>query len=132
MNKLKMVDPKVNLIEVTAGKLAAEIYESGHSKGYTSRYKDARHYARVNIEKFIPKACEILTEMLGRPDVSEFMKMEIYQALMERANDPDLAEIGKAASLPEFEKTILYRSDDQPKPKPIILNSINPFKPQVQ
>jgi len=42
--------------------------------------------------------------------------------LMERINDIDLMEMGKAAQLPEFENSPLYKADTE-KPKPVIINS---------
>lgn len=47
-------------------------------------------YARKNLETWIPKAVEILIEMLGKPGISTHMKDEIHAALLERANDPTL------------------------------------------
>ena len=83
--------PKHNLIEKVAGQLAATWYEIGRGQGMTSKYKNARLYARANIEKFIPKALEHLIDMLGNPSTPEIMKKEIYDAIMERKNDPDVA-----------------------------------------
>jgi hypothetical protein len=51
------------------------------------------------------------------------MKEQIYQAILERTNDPDLDMMAKTAGdLPEFEQTVLYKSD-QEKPKPVIINT---------
>lgn len=90
MNKILQA-PKSVIIEKTALELAATWYEIGRGQGMTSRYKNAREYAKNNFKTFIPKAVEILTEMLGKPNVSEHEKQEIYIALLERVNDPDLA-----------------------------------------
>ena len=79
------------LIEKTAGELAATTYEQLRSAGFKSKFKNPRAYARANIEKYVPVAVKILTEMLGRNDISAHMKEEIYEALLERANDPNLA-----------------------------------------
>lgn len=81
------------LIEATAGSLAAETYESLRSAGFKSKYKNPRSYARANLEKYIPVAVKTLTEMLNRKDIHENLKAEIYEALLERANDPSLAII---------------------------------------
>lgn len=81
------------LIEKTAGELAACVYEELRSAGMPSKYKNARAYARKNLEIYIPAAVKTLIEMLGRNDISAHMKEEIYEALLERANDPKLAII---------------------------------------
>lgn len=81
------------LIEKTAGELAAATYEQLRSAGFKSKHKSPRAYARANIEKYVPAAVKVLTEMLGRNDISAHMKDEIYTAILERANDPNLAII---------------------------------------
>jgi hypothetical protein len=88
--KLRFTPKSKPLIEKVAAELAGTWYEVGRGQGMTSKYKSARAYARANIEKFVPKAVEILIDMLGKPDTPEIMKAEIYEALMERINDPDL------------------------------------------
>lgn len=88
---MKITTPRHKLIEKTAGEIAAAFYEQGRSLGLKSKFKNARAYARANLEKFVPKATEILIGMLGRNDISEVMKKEIYEAVLERAHDPDLA-----------------------------------------
>jgi hypothetical protein len=79
------------IIEKTALELAATWYEIGRGQGMTSKWPNARAYARANLEQFIPKALEILTDMLGRNDLSQHMRDEIYDAIMERNNEPTLA-----------------------------------------
>lgn len=87
----KLTTPKHVIIERTALEFAAVFYEAGRSQGATSRYKNARDFAKANLETFIPKAIEILTDMLSQPNIPQSMKDEISDALIERANDPDLA-----------------------------------------
>jgi len=87
LNK-KIQNPSSILFETVAGQLAATFYEVGRSQGMTSVHKNARAYARANIEKFLPKAIEYCIDMLARPDINEEMKQMIYDALQERANDP--------------------------------------------
>lgn len=82
--------PSSNLIEKTAGQLAAVWFEIGRGQGMTSKWNSPRAYAKANLEQFIPKALKILIEMLGNPSTPEIMKKEIYDAIMERNNDPDL------------------------------------------
>lgn len=86
--KLKS-EPKSSLIEKTAASLATEFYEIGRQQGLTSKHKTHQAYARANLEKFIPKAIEHLIVMLGNPDFSPMLKEEIYDALMDRHNNPE-------------------------------------------
>jgi len=87
------------------------------------KYKSPRDFARRHIEKFIPAAVHALTEILSRPETPVEQKDIIYNALMERVNDKDLDMMAKTAGdLPEFEQTVLYKSD-QEKPKPVIVNT---------
>jgi hypothetical protein len=87
------------IIEKTAGAMAATWYEVGRSQGMTSKFKSARAYARANLEKFIPVALQHLLSMLSRSDISEHVKQEIYEAYIERANDPDLKFFDKPKDL---------------------------------
>lgn len=98
----KLTTPKHVIIERTALEFAAVFYEAGRSQGATSKYKNAREFAKANLETFIPKAIEILTDMLSKSHISDAIKSEIAEALIERANDPDLAFLGKnkTAELP--------------------------------
>lgn len=82
--------PKYTVIEKVAAEFAAVWWEAGRSSGLKSKHKTARLYAKKNFEKFIPKAIEHLTEMLDNPHIADLAKQEIYEALMERANDPVL------------------------------------------
>ena len=80
-------DPKSNLIENVAVEFAAAFYENARMIGLSCKpYKNQRDYIKKNFEKFIPKAIEQLTDMLGMSNYSDHVKKEIYEALMERAN----------------------------------------------
>ena len=91
----KIVTPRHILIEKVAGECAAVFYEAGRSTGLKSKYPDARSYAKAHLEKFVPKAVEILLGMLNDPRVPQFQKNEIYEAVIERANDPELKFMDK-------------------------------------
>ena len=126
--------PSDVIIEKTAGEMAAVFWDAARSSGMTViklqgqainllRYKSPRDFARRHIEKFIPAAVHALTEILSRPETPVEQKEVIYQAIMERVNDPDLDMMAKTAGdLPAFEQTVLYKSD-QEKPKPVIVNT---------
>ena len=89
LEKKLLFKPSHNLIEKTAGELAAVFYEAGRASGMTSKYKTPRAYAKANLEKFIPKAIEYLLSMLHNPSTPEHMKQQIYDSYIERNNDPD-------------------------------------------
>ena len=87
----KIVKPLNPLIFKVAGSLAAEFYEIGRSQGLTSKWKTPRQYANANIEKFVPKALEYLIDMLGEhSNMPQLVKQEIYEAITDPINDPDL------------------------------------------
>lgn len=130
----KIKDPSDVIVEKTAGNFAATFFEASRSSGMTViqlqgdkinllKYKnDPRAFARAHIEKFIPAAVHALTDILARENTPADQKEVIYQALMERVNDPDLDMMGKTAGLPEFQDTVLYKADTE-KPKPVIINT---------
>ena len=135
MSKLKIVTPEINIIEKTAGEMAGVFFDACRSSGMEKiklqgriinlkKYKNnPRAFARDCLEGFIPAAVHALTEILSRDTTPVDQKEIIYQALMERVNDPQLGDMAKAAGdLPEFEQTVLYKSD-QEKTKPIIVNT---------
>jgi len=97
MSKLKIIEPHSILIEETALKFAAAYYEVGRSQGLTSKFKNARAFAKANVERFIPMAVQTLMDMLSNPSTPETQKEMIYQAFTERANDPDLSNSGIGA-----------------------------------
>lgn len=79
--------PQFNIIEKTAIELAIAVYDQYRRDGnYDPRYKNEKIYAQKNLEKHIPKAVELLTSMLSRPDLNDILKHQIYEALLERAN----------------------------------------------
>src|SRR5216684_1181391 len=82
--------PKHKVIEETALALACTWYEIGRGQGLTSKWKNARSYAKANFTKFIPKAVEHLLDILGNPSFPQSAKDVIYEALLERHNDPTL------------------------------------------
>jgi hypothetical protein len=138
MSKLKIITPKSILIEKTAGEFAGVFFDAARSSGMhkiklrgqvinLDKYKnDPKKFARQHLEKFIPDVVKHFVEMLGRPDIPDGHKLEIYEALMERVNDPQLDTLAKSTQgrLPEFEQSVLYKPDNE-KPKPIIVKDIN-------
>lgn len=133
--------PSSHLIEKTALALACEWYEIGRNQGMTSIHKNARIYAAHNVEKFIPKALEILISMLGRSDIHDLMKKEIYDALMERTNDPEAITSTDLfnGSLPDLNVKKLFTEDDKfeqtliPKEKDrTLIHVIDEHKPKLQ
>ncbi len=133
MSKLKIVDPATFIIEKTAGEMAGVFYDSARSSDMKViklqgevinllKYKRTRDFSRAHFEKFIPAAVHALTEIMSKPETPIETKETIYQAILERVNDEGLNLMGKQAGLPEYENTVLYKSD-QEKPKPIILNT---------
>jgi hypothetical protein len=138
MTKL-LKPPKHTVIERTALELAATWYEIGRGQGLTSKHKDARAYAAHNLEKFIPKAVEILLSMLGRTDLPDLMKAEIYEAFLERHNDPELQEvlpnidvkkIIAAVDEMELNKTVVINSSKGGSVDNVLVNKTNPFMPK--
>lgn len=130
----KFKDPSDVIIEKTAGEFAGVFFDAARSSGMEKitlqgeiinlkKYRNnPRAFARAHLEKFIPAAVEALTTILGREETPEEQKQIIYNALMERVNDQDLDLMSKTAGLPDFQNTVLYKSD-QEKPKPVIVNT---------
>lgn len=129
----RLKDPSDVIIEKTAGEMAGVWYDAARSSGMSivklqgqvidlRRFKSTRDFARRHLEKFIPAAVHALTDILSKDSTPAAHKEVIYQALMERVNDVDLDMMGKTAGLPEYEQTVLYKSD-QEKPKPVIVNT---------
>lgn len=115
-----MKKPEFDIIEVTAMKFAATFYETGKSQGLTSKYKTERLYALHNFHLFIPRAIDTLTEMLSRDDIAENIKEKVYLALMERVNDPELAQVFPIETLPKVDIKKLL--DNTPL-APIVVNT---------
>lgn len=131
--KFKLKDPSDVIIEKVSGEMAGVFFDAARSSGMTVitlqgqkinllKYKSPRAFARSHLEKFIPAAVHALTDILSRENTPPEQKEIIYQALMERVNDPDINMMAKTASLPEFEQTVLYKPDTE-LPKPVIVNS---------
>jgi len=129
----KIKDPSDVIVEKTAGEMAGVFYDACRSSGMTViklqgdninllRYKSPREFARRHIEKFIPAAVHALMEIMTRDNTPPDQKEVIYNAIMERVNDVDLLEMGKAAKLPDYENTLLYKPDNE-KPRPVIVNT---------
>jgi hypothetical protein len=117
MGKLerKLIDPASTLIEQTAADMCAAWFETALSNGYTfPEGRSHKKFVHNHIEKFIPIACETLVGMLSLPDgqVSVEMKTAITEAILERANDPDLVDLSKPKSPFDFEKV-----------KPLVINT---------
>lgn len=81
--------PKSVIIETTALEFAMVFWDAGRSAGATSKMTQ-KAWARKNFPKFIPKAVEHLTSMLGRTDIADLLKQQIHEALLERINDPEM------------------------------------------
>ena len=86
--------PKSVVIEQTALEFAMVFWDAARSSGATSKLTQ-KQWARKNFTKFIPKAVEHLTSMLGRPDISDILKQQIHEAIIERANDPEMIMLDK-------------------------------------
>lgn len=114
----KIVAPHSVIIEKTALEFAATFYEVGRGQGLKSKYKDARSYAKANLEKFIPKAVDTLIDMLGKPHVPADQKQIIFDALKERVDDPELKEM-----LPDIDISKLIPTKEKP---PVIINTTKP------
>lgn len=131
--KFKLKDPSDVIIEKTAGEFAGVFYDAARSSGMKTiklqgrvinllKYKTPRAFARDCLEAFIPAAIHALTDIMSRPETPIEQKDIILNAILERVNDQQLDALGKQAQLPEYEKTILYKPDDE-KPKPVIVNT---------
>lgn len=122
---MKIIEPKFDIIEETALKFAATYFEAGMSQGLKPRnpkHKTPRLWALNNFEKFIPKAVEVLTEMLSRSDIAEPIKEKIYGALIERVNDPELQSIQPIDTLPDIN---IQKYFDATPLAPIVINTTN-------
>lgn len=92
--KYLLHQPKYTIFEKIAGELAGVFYDAGRAAGMPSEFKSAKAFARAKFTTFLPKAIELCLSMLhDNPNVNQTMKDEIYNAYLERANDPYLKEI---------------------------------------
>ena len=100
-----MTRPKSVVIEHTALEMACVWYESCLSSGLlpSKKQKTQKAWARANFQKFIPHAIEHLTSMLSRPDINDLCKQEIYDAIMERTNDPEMVALENVAATSTME-----------------------------
>lgn len=116
----KIVTPRSVLIEKVALELAAVFYEIGRGQGLTSKWPNARQYAKANFEKFIPKATDLLLDMLSATsNVTHEMRQEIYEAMMERHDDPELNAV-----LPNINvKKLLQIIDEKEHNKVLTINT---------
>lgn len=116
----KIITPASILIEKTAAELACVFYEVGRGQGLHSKHKNARAYARANLNKFIPKATEYLIDMLSPTSgASVEMKDMITEALLERSNDPELCEV-----FPNIDvKKVIEQIEIAEKKKQIVINT---------
>lgn len=123
----KLLTPRSVLIEKVALELAATFYEIGRGQGMTSKYNNARAYAKANLEKFIPKATDILIDML-KPDsaITHEMREEIYLAMMERHDDPELN-----AAMPNIDVNKLIAMIDQNEKNKVITINTKPVQKTV-
>lgn len=141
----KIHKPINPLIYKVAGEFAATFYEAGRSSGMPSKHKNARSYAREYIEKFIPLAVKTLLSMLKpTSNCSEHMRMEIYEALMDPVNDPELMD-GKKNGLPDINAELVAKAmkaydknkinipinTEKTSYKNKLLNTANPITPKA-
>lgn len=93
-----MNKPKSVVIEHTALEIACEVYDQARSVGCTSNLTQ-KAWARANFQHYIPHAIAHLTSMLGRSDINDLCKQEIYDAIIERTNDPEMIALENLSSL---------------------------------
>lgn len=117
----KIQKPEFDLIEHTAMQFAVVWYEAARSSGLTSKYKTARLWALHNFDKFIPQAVEKLLEILNNPNTHQNVKDAIYNAILERVNDPELQSIQPIDTLPDID---LKKAFDISAPPPIVVKSV--------
>ena len=117
----KIISPQSLLIEKTALELACCFYEAGRSSGLTSKHKGPRAFAKANVEKFIPKAVDLLMDIMANPATPKEQKDLIYDSFMERTNDVDLSNIGLKVMENPFAAT--FKPDTAPKSDPVIINT---------
>lgn len=122
----KLIKPESLVIEKTALELAAIFYEAGRSSGLTSKHKDARSFAKANVEQFIPKAIELLMDIISKDSTPQDQRDLIYDAFLERSNDKELSNCG----IPIFENNTPFLADkpviyDQPTLDSVLGKKVN-------
>ena len=119
MDKLprRFIKPESLLIEKTALELATAFYEVGRSQGLTSKYKTHQAYAKRHLNEFIPKAVELLMDILANPKTPIDQRDMIMDAFTERVNDVELSQ-----SLPVFNNPFAdkFTSDKVVPQKPLV------------
>lgn len=108
----KIIQPRDVLIERVAVEMAATWFEAAQNtpgmNTLRKKYRnDPKRYAQMNLEKFIPHAVKHLIELLGKPHISLEMKEEIYNALLERTNDPENVTSDDVMKLPNLDMSKL-------------------------
>ena len=117
----KIIQPKHVLIEQVALSLAATWYDVGRSQGLTSKYKTQKAFAKANLERFIPNAVSILLEMLkSTSNATPEMREEVYEALQERHNDPELMKYRPNI---DVNKVIEIVAEMERKKGPVVINT---------
>lgn len=138
----KLITPANPLIYKVAAELGGVFYNAGRSSGLHSKHKTAESFAKANIEKFLPKAIQLLMEMLkphsGR---SEHEKSAIYEALLDPVNDPALMQTKPLTdklvddTIAAYDRNKLKFKDLTPFPKSSykqkLLNTANPITPKA-
>ena len=122
MDKLprRFIKPESLVIEKTALELATAFYEIGRGQGLTSRYKTPQAYAKRHLNEFIPKAVELLMDILANPNTPTDQRDMIMDAFLERTNDVELS-----SSIPVFNNPFAdkFTSDKVVPQKPLVGNS---------
>lgn len=117
--------PINSLIFQTAGELAAAWVEVAFNDPNFTRGKyvglgdkPVRMFVKDHIEKFIPLAITYLIRMLkSTSNCTEHMRREIYKALMDPINDPDLMASGRNNTQEQHENMIQKAIKDFDKRK---------------
>jgi hypothetical protein len=114
--------PRNALIAKVAGALAAEFFEAAKNTPeidtLRKKYKNnPRLYAAANIEKWIPKATDILIGMLGMPHVSLEMKEEIWNAIQDCVNDKTNVISDEIIGLPDIDVVKILNATSKPEDK---------------
>lgn len=136
----KIVTPANPLIYKVAAEMAGVFFDAGRSSGLHSKHKTPEAFARANIEKFLPKAVQTLIEMLKpTSNCTEHMREEIYSALMDPVNDPNLMQTKPQTdemvddAIKAYDKNqIKFKNLITPKIsyKDKLLNTANPLTPK--
>lgn len=136
----KIVKPLNPLIWNTAADFAAVWFDAALSSGlprgkYVGRGdKPIKMFVKDHIEKFVPITIRILLDMLKKnSNCTEHMKAEIYQALIDPINDPDLMDRGKSKSKAEHDEVLIraIRGFEKNKIAPVNTNVLE-FKPSAK